>query len=199
MKNTITFLAFLWVTVTFQAQDESFTAKTKGTYFANGSLNIFSTTRKVNDNKSDAFTIEFMPRAGYFIMDRLAVGLGLVVSSNKETTDSGLGEIETTVTGFGIAPLARYYFENNIFGEAAVGFGTTKTKIEGSGFGDSNVKSNTFGFRIGAGYAFFLGNHIALEPSINYSWEDINPEDAPSGYDESLSSIFLNIGITAFF
>ena len=199
MKNSITLIALLFLMLNVNAQDGGFSAKTQGTYFANGSVDIFSTTRNINDNKSDAFTIQFMPRAGYFVMDRLAVGLGLVVSSNKESTDTGFGELETTVTGFGIAPLARYYFDNNIFGEAAIGIGSTKSKTEGGGFGDTEIKSNTFGFRIGAGYAFFLGSHIAIEPSLNYSWEDINPEDAPSGYDESLSSIFLNVGITAFF
>ena len=200
MKNTIVFITLLILSLNVSAQDGGFSAKTQGTYFANGSVDIFSTTRKINDNKSDAFTIQFMPRAGYFVMDRLAVGLGLVISSNKETADNAFGgEIETTITGLGIAPLARYYFDNNLFGEAALGIGSTKTKVEGSGFGDNEFKSSTFGFRLGAGYAFFLGNHIAIEPSLNYSWEDINPEDAPSGYNESLSSIFLNVGITAFF
>ena len=90
MKNSITLIALLFLMLNVNAQDGGFSAKTQGTYFANGSVDIFSTTRNINDNKSDAFTIQFMPRAGYFVMDRLAVGLGLVVSSNKESTDTGL-------------------------------------------------------------------------------------------------------------
>ena len=60
-------------------------------------------------------------------------------------------------------------------------------------------KSSTFGFRIGAGYAFFLGDHVAIEPTLNYRWEDINPDGSSSDYTETISSIFLGIGISAYF
>ncbi len=201
MKTVLTIFALVFISSLTQAQEADFNAKTKGSYFANGSASIYSTTNKVGDDSSNSFSIDFMPRAGYFISDNLAVGLGLVVSSNKETRDDLFGEQEITTTGFGITPLARYYFENNLFAEAAIGIGFTKTSFGGDTLPglDSDMKSNSFGFRIGAGYALFLGDHIAVEPSINYSWEDINPEDAPSDYKQSLSSIFLNIGITGFF
>lgn len=201
MKTVFTIFALVLMSSLTQAQESDFSAKTKGTYFGNGSVSVFSTTNKVGDDSSNSFSIDFVPRAGYFISDNLAVGLGLVVSSNKETTDGLFGEQEVTTTGFGITPLARYYFENNFFGEAAVGVGFSNTSFGGETLPglDSDIKSNSFGFRVGAGYALFLGDHIAIEPSINYSWEDINPEDAPSDFNQSLSSIFLNIGITAFF
>ncbi|MGC1471481.1 MAG: outer membrane beta-barrel protein [Psychroserpens sp.] len=201
MKTTLSIFLLVLTSCLLQAQEGEFNAKTKGSYFANGSASIFSTTNKVGDDSSNSFSIDFVPRAGYFIMDNLAIGLGLVISSNNETTDDLFGEQEVTTTGFGITPLARYYFENNLFAEAAVGIGFTNTKFGGDTIPglDGDMKSNSFGFRIGAGYALFLGDHIAVEPSINYSWEDINPEDAPSDFKQSLSSIFLNIGITAFF
>ncbi len=201
MKTVITILALVCMSNLTQAQEADFNAKTKGSYFANGSASIYSTTNKVGDDSSNSFSIDFIPRAGYFISDNLAIGLGLVVSSNKETSDDLLGEQEITTTGFGITPLARYYFKNNLFGEVAAGIGFANTSFGGETIPglDSDIKSSSFGFRVGAGYALFLGNHIAIEPSINYSWEDINPEDAPSDYNQSLSSIFLNIGITAFF
>lgn len=182
---------------------ESFSAKAKGTFLANGSINIYSTTRKIevnnNDDKADAFTINVTPKVGYFVMDNLAVGLDLIIISNKETQSDEFGEIETTTTGFGIGPFARYYFDNGLFGEALVGIGSTKTKTDGGLFGNNELKSSTFGFRIGAGYSFFLGEHVAIEPTVNYSWEDINPDGASSDYKESISSIFLGIGISAYF
>lgn len=201
MKKVITIFVLVFMANLVLAQESDFNAKTKGGYFANGSASIFSTKNKVGEDSSNSFSIDFTPRAGYFISDNLAVGLGLVLSSNKETTDGLFGEQDVTTTGFGINPLARYYFENNLFGEAAVGIGFSKTSFEGESLPglDSDITSNSYGFRIGAGYALFLGNHIAIEPSINYSWEDINPKDAPADFKQSLSSIFLNIGITAFF
>lgn len=199
LKQTfLTITALLAINMSFSQDD--FSAKTKGTFLTNGSVFIFSTTRKVNDNKANNFQIDFAPRAAYFIMDNLSVGLELTITSNKETQEDGIfGDIESTTTGLGFGPFARYYFKNGFFTEALIGIGSQKTKTDGAVFGDNELKSSSFGFRVGAGYAFFLGEHVAIEPTINYSWEDINPKDAPSDYKETLSSIFLGIGISAYF
>lgn len=193
---TVCFIALMTIEMTAQ---EGFNPTAKGSFLINGTVNVFNTTRKVNDDKADAFTIEVAPKAGYFVIENLAVGLELNIFSNSETQEDDIfGDIETKNTGFGIGPFARYYLDSGFFGEALVGLGSQKTTLE-SGSGDAELKSSVFGFRIGAGYAFFLGDHVAIEPTVNYSWEDINPKDAPSGYKETLSSLFLAVGISAYF
>ncbi|WP_109851920.1 autotransporter outer membrane beta-barrel domain-containing protein [Aquimarina sp. AU58] len=199
MKKVATLIVSFIFIVSSQAQDSGFDAKTKGSFIANGSVNVYFTTRKRNDDKATAFTTRITPKVGYFVIDNLAVGLELGINTNKEKQDSDFGDIETTTNGFGIGPFARYYLENNIYFEGLIGIASSKTTSNGGLLGSTDIKSNIFGFRVGAGYAFFLGNHVAIEPSVSYSWEDVNPKGAPSGYKESLSSIFLGIGISAFF
>ncbi len=96
-------------------------------------------------------------------------------------------------------PLARYYYKN-FYGEFAFGIASQKKTIKNSLLGDeTEFKALNYGARIGVGYAFHLNQSVAIELSINYSFEKINPKNAPSAYKESLSNIFLGIGITAFF
>ncbi|MEQ3662980.1 MULTISPECIES: autotransporter outer membrane beta-barrel domain-containing protein [unclassified Olleya] len=199
--KTLSILPLIILSLNCQAQDV-FQAKTKGTFLTNGSILVYNTTRKINDNKATAFTTNITPKAGYFIADNLAIGLELSITTNKEKQeDEFFGDIETTTNGFAVLPFARYYLDNGIFAEAVVGFGSQKTSTESdfSELGTLETKASSFGFRVGVGYSFFLGDHVAIEPSINYSWEDINPEDAPSEYKETLSSIFLGIGLSAYF
>lgn len=164
LKQIILTSVIALFTFTGHAQD-GFSAKTKGTFFTNGSINIYNTTRKIGDNNADAFTINVSPKAAYFIMDNLSVGLELTILSNKETQeDAILGDKETTTSGFAIGPFARYYFNNGFFGEALVGLGSQKTTLDGGLLGNNELKSSTFGFRVGAGYAFFWVSMLLLNP-----------------------------------
>lgn len=197
MKTTIlSFLIVASTVFTVQAQD-TFT-KAKGSFFANGSVLINTTTHKVNDAKASSFGLSFNPKAGYFIKENLAVGAEILLRSTTDTQEVTGGDIESSTFAVGFMPLARYYFDQGFFGEAAVGITSQKTTGEGA-LGDTEFTASGFGFRVGAGYALHLGQHVAIEPGLNYSWESINPKDAPDGYEENLSSIYLSIGLTAFF
>lgn len=200
MKNfkTILLIALCLVCLKGIAQHE-FSTKAKGTYFTNGSVLINSTTHKVNDDKANSFAVKFNPKMGYFIIENLAIGAEIALSTSKDTQNIGFGDIKNTTFGIGILPLARYYYKN-FFGEVAFGIATQKTKSENTALGTkTEFNATNYGARIGAGYAFHLSQSVAIEPSVNYSFEKINPKDAPSNYKESLSSIFLGIGISAYF
>tara|TARA_B100001971_G_C18130894_1_gene504770 strand:- start:163 stop:759 length:597 start_codon:yes stop_codon:yes gene_type:complete len=195
LKQTVLIVFAFTITLPILAQD-AFSAKTKGTYFASGSIYLDSRTDKINDNKTTSFTTAIGPKVGYFVMDNLVVGLELNIQTSKsKSEDEFFGETEVTSNASAVLAFGRYYLDNNLFGEAAVGFGSQKTEVDILG----EQKSSTFGFRIGAGYAFFLGDHVAIEPTLNYRWEDINPDGSSSDYTETISSIFLGIGISAYF
>ena len=200
LKQTILTLLIVTTTHSGYTQD-GFLAKTKGTFLANGSIFLFNTTRNLNDDKASTFEINFAPRAAYFIADNISVGLEFFIQSNKETQEDEIfGDIENKTSGIFIGPFGRYYFKNNLFAEALVGFGSQNIKSSGGIIGGTDEnKSTSFGFRIGAGYTFFLGEHVAIEPTINYSRESFKPENAPSDFKDTLSSIFLGIGISAYF
>ncbi|WP_452221878.1 outer membrane beta-barrel protein [Lacinutrix salivirga] len=195
MKQLIFTLALL-VTLSNYAQ-ESFSAKTEGSFLANGTIGIIHTNEKVkfDGNTNDVgstFQITATPKAGYFIKNNLAIGLELEVRTSSSKIE-GFDE-KTTTSGIAIGPFARYYFDNNLFAEALVGVGSNKTSTS---FGD--LKSNILAFRATAGYAFFIGDHIAIEPAINYTYQSQKPKDSEGDAKTILGTVFFSVGFTAFF
>ncbi|WP_397363549.1 autotransporter domain-containing protein [Olleya sp. R77988] len=195
LKSILTFV-FTIITCSTFAQ-ESFTAKTQGNFLANGSLGIISTseTAKFDGNSSkvgSTFQITATPKAGYFITDNIVAGLELEVRTSTSKIE---GIDEDTVTNLiGVGPFARYFFDNGLFAEATVSLGSSKTS---SLFGD--IESSIFAIRGTAGYAFFLGDHISIEPAINYTNQSQKPKGSSGDSKTVLNTIYFSLGITAYF
>ncbi|MBJ2173218.1 autotransporter outer membrane beta-barrel domain-containing protein [Aureibaculum sp. A20] len=185
------------------AQESAITsgARSQGEILISGGVLVHYTSNNVNDNKSNSFTTNITPKAGYFIMDNLAVGLELSVATSSSKSKSLFGDSKRNTTVLSLGAFGRYYLDNGLFFEGLVGAGTKKTSSGLEGIPELKLGDNTstiLGFRTGVGYAISLGDHVALEPTINYSWEKNLPKDAPSDYKDTLSSIFLGIGFTVF-
>lgn len=110
---------------------------------------------------TEFFRINLEPSAGYFVSDRLALGVMTVVG--LEAYDGG------TNFRYGLAPLVRYYFPEGardtgrFFGEANIGFA-------GSSRVDNPSDENfSFLFGVKAGYAHFVGRNVALEGTVGYT------------------------------
>lgn len=198
MKTTLFTLAFVCISYAIFAQ-EGFNPVAQGNYLFNGSIFINSTSSKTKfdgetQDNSKTFEIRASPRAGYFIKDNIAVGLDLFLQSSKTTFEDI--DSEVTSSGFSIGPFARYYFDGGLFAEGTVGLGSTTTS---SILFSEDLTSSTFGWRLGAGYALFLGDHISVEPTAYYSWESQKANGAPNNAPKNIvSSIFIGIGLTAY-
>lgn len=130
--------------------------------------------------KSDFFSLNINPRAGYFISDNAAIGtevqLGLDIYDGGETFR------------YGLTPFVRYYFPEGAsatgrwFGEGVVGIGGSS---EEDSEGDS-VFSGVWGLR--AGYAHFIAQHVALEAILGYTRTsaDISVGNGESGLNLAL-------------
>jgi hypothetical protein len=134
---------------------------------------------KMGDN--DAITtITLAPNAGYFVIDRLAVGGGLKLVS--EFND------EATITAFGLQPLARYYFSGSgsvrPFGQA--NFDWSMLKIE-----DLDAEHG-FGFGVGIGADFFFNEHVAFEGILGYDYFKFK------NADDASSNLGFRLGVVAF-
>ncbi|WP_452225314.1 outer membrane beta-barrel protein [Lacinutrix chionoecetis] len=176
---------------------ESFTALAQGNFFANGTIGVISTNEKAKFEGSTSdvgstFQITATPKGGYFITDNIAAGLELEVRTSTSKIEGFDGE--TTSNAFAVGPFARYYFNNGIFAEATVGIGSSKVS---STFGD--IEASIFALRGSAGYAFFLGDHVAIEPAINYTHQTQKPKDSAVDGKTILSTIFFSVGFTAYF
>ncbi|GGK87340.1 hypothetical protein GCM10011405_38870 [Rufibacter glacialis] len=116
--------------------------------------------------KSETFTLDIRPRAGFFISDNAAVGtqvqLGLQLYNGGE------------VFSYGLTPFVRYYFPEGAapthrwFGEALVGFAGSNLK---DNEGDSFF-SSVYGVR--AGYAHFVATNVSLEGTLNLTRSHAN-------------------------
>lgn len=126
--------------------------------------------------EGEAFNINVMPRAGYFVSDGIAIGaqanLGLTAVSGEDN-----------VWGYGIAPFVRYYFPE---GSSSTGrfFGQGDIGINGSSQGDDVALA----VGINGGYAHFITQTVALEvmAGYNYSKANINSGSGQSGLGVSL-------------
>jgi len=135
---------------------------------ASSNLGFSSTSYEGGDDNLNVFTLDL--KTGYFVMDNLA--LGLRFGYNKYS----VGDNDVSQTLFGL--FGRYYVNGKIF----FGAGYSSTKFE-----DSDA-SNSLPLEVG--YAAFITDNIALEPSISYS----------IGLGDNDAKAFgLNLGFTLYF
>jgi outer membrane protein len=138
-------------------------------------------------------TISFSPSAGYFVIDNLAVGASLDLSTHKSKDDSDNSEYTSNTFSFG--PFARYYITKGLFGEAQITFGSNKDKYDDSD-GTDEDKASLFGWSLGAGYAIMISDQVAFEPSVGYGSVALKP-DGGSGKLVT-SGILVNVGVTVY-
>ncbi|WP_266205530.1 hypothetical protein [Pontibacter kalidii] len=171
MKKTIllsAFLTLIGLSASAQIEEEirerapQTTAPVASEAVRDGNWLIGATIGNIGFNfKSDFFTLNVNPRAGYFISDNAAIGteiqLGLDIYDGGETFR------------YGLTPFVRYYFPEGAapthrwFGEAVVGIaGSSEEDSEGD-----SVFSSVLGLR--AGYAHFVAQNVALEGILGYT------------------------------
>ncbi|MBB6610400.1 hypothetical protein H7F15_05060 [Pontibacter sp. Tf4] len=186
MKALCTLL-FLFTFFVASAQDEQITrpqttAAVAGDAVAEGNWLVGASIANIGHNfKSETFTFDINPRAGYFISDNAAIGaqvqLGFIAYDGGEDFR------------YGLTPFVRYYFPEGAapthrwFGEAVVGFA-------GSSFEDAEgdaIFSAVYG--VSAGYAHFVASNIALEGMLNLIRSNANIDvgnDSSTGLSVSL-------------
>lgn len=120
---------------------------TKGSWVISGNtglgFNNVTTTTKVGDNSVDipkTNTFSVTPSVGYFIIDKLSIGIDLGYINTKTTYERS----KNTDSSFSIIPTGTYYFTNSSkivpFLGAGVGYISNTTKIRSR---DKNVIPNT--------------------------------------------------------
>lgn len=114
-------------------------------------------------NKPNVFSIDIMPKVGWFVQDNLA--LGGYVHLGLQTAKAS-----NTVTTYGVGALGRYYTGSDvdvlrhgrIFGEATFGVGGTNVS-------DGGGSTNGIDFGFGPGFAYFVTPNIGLETLVKYN------------------------------
>lgn len=93
------------------------------------------------------------------------VGAGLSFSSATTKFDD---DDEYKSSTFSFVPFARYYLPQGLFGHVELGPGSSKNKWVYDDGGGDEYKYKSFTWSVGAGYAYFLNDHVAVEPMVSY-------------------------------
>ena len=168
----------------------------KGTWMFSGKteLSFNSTTTKLEydgnemlEAKTNTFT--FSPSAQYFVIDNLAVGLGLQFVSQKTDDDKS--------NTFTVMPQATYFFPaaGNIrpYVEAGVGYASNLTTD-----GDDDIKSGGLAYSGGVGVAYFINSNVAFNLGLNYTGAKLSYSE-DSKFKTNVSNFGAGVGISVFF
>ena len=133
---------------------------TKGNWMVGGTASFTSssyesTTNNNNTSSGKGIGIILSPTFGYFIIDKLALGISPTFGYTK--TDGG-----NDSTSYGIGPFIRYYLLKpekriNVLTNVSYYYGTN----------NANTTSDNLNFK--AGPVIFLNSSVALELTLNYN------------------------------
>ncbi len=193
MKKIVTVIALALICSGAYAQFN------KGRILAGGGLGFSTITEKYEVGstsgtvgKHTSFTLN--PKAGYFIIDNLAVGVGLDITSTSFKADGSSSKSGRSDVLF--EPFVRYYLQPGVFFQGEVGFGGSTVKSV-TGSTTTTTKYNTFAWDLGVGYAYFLNDYVAIEPLVQYGMQTLKGKDDSTGKDK-YSGLSINIGFQVY-
>ncbi|OYQ38000.1 hypothetical protein CHU92_06995 [Flavobacterium cyanobacteriorum] len=143
-------------------------------------------------------TFNFNPKAGYFLTEKLALGVEFGVGSEKtEDTPNGGTTAETTTNSFNAGVFARYYFLDlgqrfKTYAEAGVGYGSSKDEEDGQ------EVSKLTGFNVGIdlGINYFITENFAINFGLTNVLAFNNEKtEFPSGAETKTNSFEGNFNV----
>lgn len=190
MKKSLIFIFIS--TLCSQVWSQDFNPLQKGNFIIGGSFSgLYEQTENLDFNYT--YELDINPGAGYFILDRLAVGITPATSVHwfrnnvKNKFDAEIN--------FDISPTLRYYVWKNLFLSFEPGY------IVGH-FESARIDSKTTGYSLkqGIGYDFFVKNGIAIEIGSYYYYSKQSVDAVyetvfPYVTDLITNRFKLNIGI----
>jgi hypothetical protein len=173
-----------------------------GTGSGSSLMSFGYSSNKYNDSDPyKCIDLNLLPRGGYFVIDKLAVGLNVILSTWSEKSSDG--EDKESSTTIGIGPFVRYYYPLEKFYpfieiDASIGSHHDKYQSE---YYDDESKSGLFSFGAGVGAAKPLGDRVTLDALLGYNhvaWKD-KGEGEEDGDTQKSGGIGLIVGFTVFF
>jgi len=166
----------------------------KGTMMIGGSFGAdFTTNKSKYDGNSVTngkyVDVSFDPQFGIFVINNLAVGGGIGISTSSYKEDDT--DFKSVTHEFTIQPMVRYYLEPGIFFQGKMMFGGAIDKDSENGETDKTEYAVN-GWSLSAGYAIFLNNIVAIEPQLGYGGKGYRNKDTEVKSVDS--GIFLRVG-----
>lgn len=146
----------------------------------------------MDGQKVNSFTIT--PSAGYFVIDKLSVGLDLGFTSTTTKYD----DAKSTNNTFAILPTATYYFTDNTvikpYLGAGIGYSSITEKEEYRGR-TNETTFDGFAWKVKGGFVYFFTPSIAADLGLSYS----QFSSKNSGVTTNVNSFGVGVGLSVFF
>lgn len=193
MKKII-LIAFCLIPITGLGQTNA------GSWLVNGSVSFSfnDVSEEVNNDSRDIgglTTYSINPSAGYFIIDGIAVGLGMDYYKYSYKDNDNDRFINRS---FSLTPFIRYYSQLGPFfhGQISIGEGSEFEKPENQNR-EEIFEYSVFGLGLGVGYPYFVNDHVAIEPVILFraNNETYNEPFTNDEITEKRRGIFVQIGL----
>lgn len=204
-KLLLTLTAVAGLTVASKAQE--ITGFQKGNFIIEGNLGLKNVDDKTEQIKQKNF--DFNPKVGYFVTDRIAVGVKFNVGN--ETVDRYATGVERKNSGnvFTAGVFGRYYFLEvgnrfKTYADVNVDYLTSSSKVTVLGTTTKNPNENGFGLNGAIGANYFLTDKIAVNFAFanvigfGTSKVDVDGAKASNSFNMNLNS-FNNFFNTAQF
>lgn len=162
----------------------------QGNFVMGGTLGFSATDSKVSVKTNDldqkgegpsAFQLNFAPNVGYFLIDNLALGMGLDYTFSR-VQDPDKDRTDDSDLLFG--PFARYYLPVGVdmafFLETDFGFGNASDQ-QYIGTDRQRINTHVFAFGIGPGFSIFSTHDIGIEALLKYNYARSQFETENSG------------------
>jgi hypothetical protein len=170
------------------------------------STSSFSTTNM--ETTSRTFNFSLAPRIGYFVHDRIAIGMGLGYGRTMNRS----GENREQLTIYSGGPFARVYHmvseRAGFFGQGSLGYSArqARQRTDGGDWRKSPVSSNEFSLNVFPGFTYFVHNKLGAELALgglyyavsNTRNTDQNTTNRTSGLGFNISLSGITFGLNYF-
>ncbi len=183
------------------AQSEYRPALQKGSVLIGGSMAInlgnqnYEYSSQTNKTKLNSF--QFTPEIGFFAGNGFVLGLSLDYNTEKQKYNQYGNDNKTTSTQYLAGPFIRLYTKGGLFFMGNYSFGKTIYKYSYSGVSEKE-EATTSKWKLGVGYAAFLNEHVALEPSVSYQGNSLKEDDSDSDFTVNTGQIVIGLGLSIY-
>jgi outer membrane protein len=181
------------------AQPEHHPAVRKGSVLINGNLAVsfgtatsdYKSSYGSSNDDSGYTSWTLSPKVGFFVANGFLMGLGVDLKSETlkyETNDS-----KATSTQYTLGPIIRYYVPGGFFVHADVSFGKSIEK-----YSVDHEDAKIVKWEVGSGYAFFVNNHVSIEPNFVYRKYTNTRKEDDIEFKGTLGEFVVGVGIGIF-
>lgn len=163
-------------------------------------FNSINTKTKVAGESFDGTkvsTFSVTPSVGYFVIDKLAVGIDLGFTSITTKDDGD----KTTLSNFSVMPTATYYFANSSklvpFLGAGIGYASNKTKETYTG-GSDEYTADGLAWKIKGGVTYMATQSLGINLGVSFDQFSNKETYLGTEFKNNVNTFGVNVGFSYF-